>query len=496
METQYLINLAQEYLKEDKLEEALNIISHLEKLQPNNVSLLMAVGNMFLDYGECDKAIERYKKIVKLSPYNYGSFYNMGDAFMGKGDIDSAISCYQKAISINPKFEWAYNNLGMAYKEKMQFDEAIDCFKKVIEINPKFVIAYNNLANALSFRGDHNEALAYYRKALEIDPNFPDAHWNLGQTLLLLGDFKNGWDGYEWRWKIKDFQNRKFPMPLWDGSPLYNRTLFIYDEQGVGDKIMFASCLKEIAHEAKCCIVETEERLVPIFKRSFPNMSIIPTLKLCEHNKDILESADFRIPIGSLPRFLRTDVYNFPKRIGYLIPDTLQVDLWKKRFSVLDGKLKVGISWKGGKDLDVQRVRSTFLEDWKDIFSFKNIKFINLQYGNTSEEVNFVQKKFEIKIYDWVDADPLKNLDFFAAEVFALDLIISVDNATVHMAGALGKTVWTLLPFKPDWRWMLNREDSPWYPTMRLFRQSSPGDWEGVFKRVYNELMKIIKTNE
>jgi hypothetical protein len=311
----------------------------------------------------------------------------------------------------------------------------------------------------------------------------------LAHALLLSGKFREGWKEYEWRWKVKGMLFcRDFSQPVWNGSSLQGKTLFVYDEQGVGDEIMFASCLPEVIAQSNLCVVETDKRLVPLFSRSFPNALVIDLLARNKAYPSELPQADMKTAIGSLPQFLRPDFLSFSKQQTYLIPDTPQVNIWHKRFEVLGEGPKIGISWRGGKSADIRRIRSTVLEQWDKLFSIHDVHFINLQYGDCTQELREAREAFEVIIHDWEDVDPLKDLDWFAAQISALDLVISVDNATVHMAGALGVKVWTLLPFVPDWRWVLNREDSPWYPTMRLFRQPSPGDWESVMVKVANEL--------
>jgi len=200
---------------------------------------------------------------------------------------------------------------------------------------------------------------------------------------------------------------------------------------------------------------------------------------------------DLIIAIGSLPLRFRADLSCFPHRRSYLTPHPEKVDEWKKRVQSLPDGLRGGISWKGGKDPRARKMRSVVLEQWKDILLLKGITFINLQYGECKVEIMEAKENLNAVIYDWTDADPLQDLDNFAAQIAALDLVISVDNATVHMAGALGVPVWTLLPYSPNWRWMLDREDTPWYPAMRLFRQPAFGDWETVMKKVSQELRKM-----
>jgi hypothetical protein len=258
---------------------------------------------------------------------------------------------------------------------------------------------------------------------------------------------------------------------------------------------MFASCLPDVIAQADLCIVACDKRLVPLFSRSFPDCTVIEHFNLGDTCPSNILSTDVRISIGSLPKFLRPHPGSFSGRKAYLIPHAQRLNIWHDRIASLGEGLNVGISWRGGANPRIIRQRSIMLKQWAELFSLSGIHFVSLQYGDCKNELREAKEKLGVTIHDWEDADPLKDLDNFAAQIAALDLILSIDNSTVHMAGALGKPVWVLLPYVPDWRWMLKREDSPWYPTMRLFRQHSPGDWETVLANVRNELLKLLQSN-
>ncbi|MDD1744311.1 MAG: tetratricopeptide repeat protein, partial [Candidatus Methanoperedens sp.] len=398
-----------------------------------------------------------------------------------------------KAVGLDKGLFRAYLNLGIALKETGQPDEAILYCKEAIRINPDYAEAHYNLGNAYAAKGKLDEAKQSYQKTIDINTEHVLAHWNIALIHLTLGNFKDGWKGYELRWKLENNEDkRSFPQPLWDGSSLTDRTLFIYTEQGVGDEIMFASCLSEVITQTELCLVECDKRLVPVFERSFPKAKVIEKIGATNPYPPELPPFDLVVPIGSLPLYLRPDLSSFHKFIAYLVPDVSKAEFWHNRFKELGAGLKIGISWRGGSNPYDRLKRSIDLAQWKELFSITGIFFINLQYGDCNYELREAKENMGVTIYDWEDSDPLKDLDGFAAQISALDLVVSVDSATVHMAGALGKPVWTLLPFVSDWRWMLDREDTPWYPTMRLFRQPSPGDWKSVIDRVEKELKALI----
>jgi len=504
----------------------LNKVLHLD---PRNAEVYYHLGVAFQDIGHHDEAIAHYRKALRINPTYTIACYNLGVALQNTGHHDEAIQQYQKVLELNPSFAEAWNNLGTALKDKGRLDEAVICYQKALELNPEISGVYNNLGVVSQYNGQLDEALAYYqqaldlnpdlfdiynnlglvwrdkgeldkaatcfRKSLQINPGYADAHWNMSYAFLLAGNFKEGWKEYEWRLKTHDFASvqRTFTQPVWDGSSLKGKTLLIFAEQGVGDEIMFASCYPDVIDQANVCIMECDKRLIPIFSRSFPRSDFVERVKETDAYSSQLPQTDMVIPHGSLPSFLRTDIASFPRRKFYLIPDEEKVQSWHNRLKKLGEGLNAGISWRGGGTPRVIRNRSIMLEQGATLFSLSGVHFINLQYGDCVNELREAREKLGVTIHDWEDADPLKDIDNFAAQISALDLVISVDNATVHLAGALGKPVWTLLPFVPDWRWLLNREDSPWYPTMRLFRQPSPGDWESVIAKVSAELQKIIQ---
>tara|TARA_B100001079_G_C16324977_1_gene476375 strand:- start:194 stop:1135 length:942 start_codon:yes stop_codon:yes gene_type:complete len=307
-----------------------------------------------------------------------------------------------------------------------------------------------------------------------------------------MEDFKNGWQQYQWRWKCDDFpsENRPFHQPLWNGSNLSGKTILIWAEQGIGDEIMFASMLNDLRQSNANIMVECEQRLISLFQRSFPDIQFFcrtnpPDQQLLNPN------IDYQISMGSLGQWLRTDLDSFKPGQSYYLtacPDKT-AELRNKYQQLANGRKLVGISWKS-TDISQRRAKSksTSLESWAPVLSQPNCYFINLQYGDVETEVVKLESNTNLKVYQDQEIDPLVNLDGFAAQISALDLVISTSNTTVHMAGALGKRVWTLLPHIPDWRWTLDREEALWYPVMRLFRQSSIGDWQEVFKRVSHAL--------
>jgi tetratricopeptide (TPR) repeat protein len=524
--------LAHSMQETGRLDEAVMNYQKALQINPNFTDVYYNLGTVLQDKKRYDEAISYYQKALHFHPTDVGSLYNIGLSLQEKGQFQEAITFYQKALQIDQNLDEAFGRIGLCLQEMGQLDDSISLYRKGIQLNPNNLIAlyglgtaleekeqldeamtyyqktlqlcpnhahvYHNLAAILEEKGQFHEAMAYYQKALRINPDDPNAHFSMSLLLLSLGNFEQGWQEYEWRWQVKDFLERScshqpgnFSQTIWDGSSFKGSSLLIYSEQGIGDEIMFASCLQDVIERVTPCIVECDTRLMPIFSRSFPKAVCIERIKGPGASLSRLPQTDMVIPLGSLPKFLRTQVKDFPHQ-SYLIPDADKVHTWRNRLKTLGDGLAVGISWRGGAIPRVRRKRSLSLDRWAELFSLSGVHFINLQYGDCKDELRGTEEKLGITIHDWDDSDPLKDLDNFASLITALDLVISVDNSTVHMAGALGVPVWTLLPFNSDWRWMRNFEDTPWYASMRLFRQNAPGDWDGVLNKVSENLKKLI----
>jgi tetratricopeptide (TPR) repeat protein len=487
--------LGQISLEKRNFDEAFDCFQKALQIDSDNGEANAGLGFILYERRQFDEAISCLEKALHQNPDNAHTYNMLGCVYREKGSADQAFACFREALQINQNLSEVWNNLGLAFRDKVLLDEAVYHYKKALQINPYFVDAHNNLGVVLQNKGYYKEALASYQKAIELDPGDTGAHFSKAFLLLASGNFSLGWEEYEWKWGKSIFvsQLHYLAKPVWEGSSLRGRTLLVYAEQGVGDQIMFASCLPDIISEADFCFVECEERLAPLFARSFEKIRVLNPINEGEPYPFDISSIDMKIAIGSLPKILRPNLQSFPSRKSYLDPDRLKVNIWRERFSELGDGLKIGISWVGGTEPFIIATRSIPLKSFSILFSIPGVHFINLQYGDCSTELQEIRQRQGLQIHSWRDADALKDLDNFAAQISALDLVISVDNSTVHMAGAIGVPIWTLLPYDCDWRWMREFEDTPWYETMRLFRQRSLGDWDSVLERVYTALKETLK---
>ena len=487
----FYYSLANALREQGKFMEAIEAYQQAIRIQPNHADAYNNLGTIFINQNRIDDAIEAYQQAIQIQPNQGEAYYNLGNALHRQEKLEEAIEAYQQAIRIQPNYVDAYNNLGVVLIDHEKLEESVQVYQKTLEIQPNYADAYNNLGNALREQGKLEESIRIFQKAIYIQPNHAEAHNNLAMTLLLKGDFKNGWKQYEWRRQCDNFpfEKRDFPQPFWEGTDPKDKSILVWTEQGIGDEIMFSSILPDLLNRNANVIVESDTRMVSLFQRSFPKIRFIPRQN--PPNSQLLNTTvDYQTPIGSLGKWFRTDKNSFIlNRNTYLRACPKKTSEIRKKYQELaKEKILIGISWKSTginqRQTYSKKKKSTLLEHWQPVLAQRNYCFINLQYGNVKQELNEFQKHNNLKIHQDEEIDSLSSLDDFAAQISALDLVISTSNTTVHLAGALGKQVWTLLPHIPDWRWTLEREDTLWYPKMRLFRQHRIGDWSDVFQQV------------
>ncbi|HUE15535.1 MAG TPA: tetratricopeptide repeat protein [Planctomycetaceae bacterium] len=437
------------------------------------------------------EAMEHYERALALCPDHAQAHNNIGVLRQEWGQFALAVAAYQKAIESRPDFGLSWCNRGNCLREDNRLEEAIACYRRAQVLMPLDGQTRINLATALKDLRQFDEALAVLDEIPSVSPDLPKARINRSMIHLLRGELGQGWDEYEGRLQIEP-NPRPIPARRWDGTPLAGRSILLLSEQGIGDQVMFASCLPDLLKGAETSAVECDARLVPMFARSFPQIrSIAKTTDpaalapVAGHDVMAYNVVEF---MGTLPRFLRRRVEDFPNTDCYLRPDPDLVVKWRSSLAHLGGALKVGLSWHGGKDAETRRRRSIPLDLWEPIFQVPGVRFVNLQYGSAAAEASRARQRFGVSLDDGTDCDPLLDLDDFAAKMAALDLVVSVDNSTAHLAAAIGRPIWALLPFSPDWRWMLDRDRTPWYPTMRLLRCRAADHWPELLKRVARQL--------
>jgi len=450
--------------------------------QAESVDLALIPAKAYNDLGvayvqqDLTKAIAHFEKAITIQPNYADAHCNLGNALLQSGRYRDAILCFREALSIDPNFTEVYYNLGRVLVEIERFDEAIACLEAAISLKPEWAEANYNLGTALVKQNQLEQAIAAYDAAIRSKPDFAQAHWNRGYALLLQGDFIQGFREYDWRWRLKNSgfaPPRAYGQKLWDGSSLAGKTLLIYEDQGFGDMIQLVRYAPLLAQQCNRLIVICSTNLVRLFQTVAGIAEIIT-------EGDRLPDFDLHVPMISLPRLLGTTLATVPHEVPYLSAPSAAANLVLEESK--DTKLKVGIVWASGYKqgtalLRLYQEKSCPYTLFERLLEIDGVSLYSLQVGRDAGISQF-KPKFRERLQD---LNPLiQDFADTAALIAQLDLIITVDTAVAHLAGAMAKPVWVLLPFSPDWRWLLDRSDSPWYPTMRLFRQPQPCDWESV----------------
>lgn len=492
---EFQLNLGNALSALKEWQDAAQAFRRATDLTPGNADAHANLGIALFHLDQFEQATAAHRAATELRPDSAHIWANLGAAQADLGDSDAALDSCRKALALDPSLPEVYNSMGMAFRAKGMQGNALAAFQTAIRLRADYYKAYSNMGTVLYAQGRFSEASAAYERALALMPSFAEAQWNRGMLHLLFGEFEAGWRGHEQGLGMKRgrAQVRRDSFRRWDGAAIAGKTILVSGEQGVGDQIMFASLLPDLVERGAKVLADVERRLHPLLQRSFPGVALVP-------DDDGVASPigelaiDYQAPIGSLCRWLRPDAKSFPKRQGYLRPDAAQTSSLRRRYRQRFGdRPLVGISWRGGTQ-EVAAVRSTALTAWAPILKQRAFGFVNLQYGDCRADLDAVKREMGVEILHDESVDPLRDLDGFAAQTAAMDLVISVDNTTVHMAGALNVPVWTLLAVVPDWRWMLGRSDSPWYSSVRLFRQARAGEWSSVIDEVAEELRRAFGT--
>jgi hypothetical protein len=425
--------------------------------------------------GRHGEAVAGYSRALALRPDYPEAHNNLGVALRGQGRPDEAVAHFRRALALRPGYPEAYNNLGIALAQQGQLDEAVVQFGHALASKPDYPEAHANLGGALVDQGRPDEAVAHFRRALALRPNYPEAHSNLATALLAQGDLAAGWEEYEWRWKTPHMIEaaRDFAQPRWRGEAAEGRTLLIHAEQGFGDTVQFCRYAPLAANCGLRVIVEVQEPLVRLLR-------CLPGVDLVVGRGEALPPFDLHCPMLSLPSALATTPPSIPSAASYLHADPAQVAAWRTRLAAMGRRgLRVGLAWAGNPALPTDRRRSLTPDRLAPLFELSGLQFFSLQKDGPAAPEAFPLTDLMGEVEDFADT---------AALVANLDRVVSVDTAVAHLAAALGKPVWLLNRFDSCWRWQAGRRDSPWYPTMRLYRQPCPGNWASVLAEVARDL--------
>jgi FkbM family methyltransferase len=437
--------------------------------------------------GQLDEAISHYQEALRLKPDYAEAHNNLGLALTDRGEWDAAVACYHEALRLKPDYADAYYNLGSALAKLEKWEEAEASCRQALWLRSDCAEAHYALGIALAAQGKHEEALRAYEQAVSYKPDYAEAHLASGVTRLLLGDFARGWAGYEWRTECQtDIQRWSFRERRWDGSPLSGQPILLHVEQGLGDTLQFIRYVPLVKERGGKVTVCCPQEAVPLLARCRGIDQFLTEVPL--------DWVGTHASLLSLPEIFGTTLQTIPAQVPYLFADPQRVGHWRQKLSAHSKKdkygrsLNVGIAWQGNPKHKQDRQRSILLARFERLAQVSGVRLCSLQVGPGAEQLSDLGDRFPM--IDLGGQFDRTSLEDAAAAVVALDLLITVDSAMAHLGGALGVPVWVLLPYAPDWRWLLEREDSPWYPTLRLFRQPKPGDWEAVFDRLADALVR------
>jgi len=541
-------NLGNVLTFQKKLPEALRCYRRALELRPGDAGLLNNLSNLLREQGDYEAAAGRAREALAILPHHAGAHNNLGAALQQLGKLPEAIASFEAALALSPgmpdvllnlaaalwkerRYEESasrarellrlqpgsalahqylglslaelgqaaeseaalresvrlspadpsvHGNLAFVLSKQHRFSEAESCVRRAIGLDPKSAEHLATLAVALGKQARYDEALQAYAASLVLRPDYPEPHMHRGLIMLVMGDFEQGWDEYEWR--LKGVTWTAPPSPWWDGGRLDGRTILLHAEQGIGDTFQFIRYAPLVKEQGGTVVLRVHASLIPLLEASSGIDRLVPM-------DQSVEEADVHVSLMSLPHRCKTRLKTIPAPIPYIFPDDRAIERWRRELAGTDG-FKVGVVWKGNPDHPDDRARSLALQDLEPLASIENVKLFSLQ-RSADDEIRAATFPIEDLA---AKEDPTRGSFMDSAGLIRnLDLLITCDTSVAHLAGAMGVPVWILLAYVPDWRWMVGRSDSPWYPSARLFRQTNPGNWQDVIQRVATCLQEKVR---
>jgi tetratricopeptide (TPR) repeat protein len=478
-EAHYNLGLALKH--KSRSDEAVTCYSKAVHFRPDFPEAHNNLGDALQEIGRVEEAILHYLRAIDLNPRYHEAFYNLADALTQRGEVQAAMDCYRAALAVKPDYVEALNNLGSLLYNCLDLQAALRCFRRAVAIDPTHANAFNNMGNILKDLGEFAEADQCYDRAIAHKPDNPEPRLNRCSLRLLQGDFAGGLPDYELRFRTSILRSRAYPQPSWEGEALANKTIVIQTEQGLGDTIHFIRYAKLCKALGATVFVECQKPLLKLL-RSYEAID-----RLFAYDDEI-PPFDYHVSLLSLPRLFGTTIETIPAEVPYLYAEPSLVSDWGTALGSISG-FKICVNWHGRTSVGWHRLRDIPVEYITSLARLPHVRLISVQQGASKELKGagvpfwFPPDDFDLTHGAFMDT---------AAVMTNTDLVITSDTSIAHLAGALGVRVWVALPFTPDWRWLLVRGDSPWYPTMRLFRQRAPGDWKSVFEEMTSALGLIV----
>lgn len=474
-----------------KLAESAAHFRRAVELRPDYVDALSNLGSVLELDGKLDEAEPPLRLALKLHPDMANAHYNLGLVLSRKDKFEEAALHFVRGLELMPDLPSAYSELGGIYKRWGRLEQALTCFDRGLTMAPDAHFLHSNRGAALEELGRFDEALNEYEIATKLFPADTTARWNSAYLYLRQGILNRGWELHDLRLDAQGQVSERFPFPRWDGSSLEDKTILIYAEQGLGDEIWLASCVPDLIAKAKHCVLECTPRLAPLFARSFPQVTVVGGDRLQIGWVVNVPKIDVQVAMGSMPRYLRSTLESFPKTRRYLVADTERTEYWRSRLALLGPGLKVGICWRSGLIKGERHKNYSQLTQWGEIFKVPGVDFVNLQYDECADELREVEEKFGAAVSVFPELDMKNELDETTALINSLDLVISAGTAVSELAGAAGVEIYRLDLFGKAMD-ALGTGASPWHPSMRLFSQLTPGDWETPLALVAETLKEKV----
>ena len=481
-------NLGIVFKKQGKLDKAIEAYIKCLEINPNNADALYNLGNAFQERGKLDEAIESYSKTLAIKPDFHNAYNNMGNALKKQGNVEKALDVYNKELAVNADSEHAWCNIGVLLYEQGRLQEAVEAYEKALNIWPDSAALYYNMGVAFKKQGKLDKAIEAYNKAIAIKPDYAMAHNNLSFVLINSGRLKEGLEESEWRWKLDSnlSDQRHFSQPIWDGKvSLKDKRVLIWCEQGIGDILRCSHLAPLISSQAKHCIFETPQKLIPLLSHSFPKIEIRPDNRSLDSERD---DFDFHLPTGDLHKHFLTEITRNSGASAFLIPDPVRINFWKNRLSSLGSGPYVGISWKSSIMTDERLPWYAPISDWAPLLTLQNITFINLQYAHAKDDLVKIKDEFGVTVHDFSDLDQYDNLAEVAALCAALDCVVAISNTVPIISAGVGTSTKYVIPANDDWD---NIIGNPVGPFVDIFRRNESEPWNKTFGLIAQDIAKL-----
>ena len=466
-----------------RLAQAREIYRRVLEMHPGHADAHHLAGVVAYQTGNLQEAVELIGRAIALNPAMVAAYSNRGLALRDLKRPEEALECFDRALRLRPDLAVAHCNRGLALQDLDRLTDAVESYDAALKLQPDYAEAYANRGNALNLLRRIDEALESYDRALQLRPDLAETHWNRALCRLLVGDFARGWEEYEWRWansnlKAQIGEKRRYSQPLWLGAdPLQGKTLLLYAEGGLGDTLQFCRYAKLAADAGARVILEVPAALLALLRNVAGASQVIG-------QGAALPAFDFHCPLPSLPLAFKSGLNAIPAFDSYIACSPAKLAEWQARLGERT-KPRIGLVWSGGRQHRNDRNRSIALRDLVEYLP-PQYQYVSLQKETRQSDEDALGSRDDILRFD----GQLNDFADTAALCQLMDVVVSVDTSVAHLAGAMGKPVWVMLPYVPDWRWRLDREDSAWYPSARLFRQEKAGDWPGVLGRVQSALLR------